>query len=164
MSCTNILSGCTLNWSINSLIFFFNPNVHNRFLWSPPKDTILRQLITIYIFTPYSSKIDFIIVFLSTPSSLTYCNLCRYFDEVRILAGARVFPRLQKLQPRSETHPDSCSMGTKRLFLEVKWHGREANRFSPYSTEVNNEFKQFIHSIYIPLWCVQRCPCLYIFD
>ena len=99
---------------------------------------------------------------LSTLRPLTFCNSCRYFDEVRILVEARA--RLQKLQLWSEIHPHSCSMGTKRLSLEVKWPGRETNRLPPYSTDVNNEFKQFINFLHIPLWCVQGYLCLYIFD
>ena len=139
---------------------YLNHLVHNRFLRNQPKDIILIQLITVSIFTHFSYKINFIIVFLSTPRPLTYCNSCRYFDEVRILVRARAFPLPQKLQPQSETH----RMGTKRLSLEVKWTGRETNRFPPYNTDVNNEFKQFIHFLYIPLWCVQGYFCLHIFD
>jgi hypothetical protein len=134
------------SWSRNSLIFW-NSNVHNRLLRSKPEDTILRQLITVSIFTPYSSKIDFITAFLFTQGPLTYC---RYFEEVRISVGARGFPRLQALQPRSETRPDSCSVGTKCLSLEVKWTGREMNCLPPYYTVVNNELKQLIHFLYMP--------------
>jgi hypothetical protein len=45
---------------------------------------------------------------------------------------------LQKVQASSGFHLITQQMGAESSFPGVKWPGREANHFSPYSSKVSN--------------------------